>query len=264
VEVVELKSWEEFENALSSFYNDVEALKVKRKPIMVSIPLFRGHVDASWKLETTLDRVTKSDYLMKEYHNLIRAVRPAVISITGKSRDLPDSFDDDQGNPKPPPGYEFMIYLRHHGFPSPLLDWSRSPYVAAYFAFHSKGNPSDNYAAVYSYVEYVGEAKSWKGSHPTIFGLGPYVISHSRHYSQQCEYTICKKNGPNGYVYCGHKQAIAEDTGRVKKYVLPKSERGKALRKLEIMNISAFSLFGSEERLMETLAYKELEKRILQ
>jgi hypothetical protein len=33
------------------------------------------------------------------------------------------------------PGYEYMAYLRHHGFPSPLLDWTRSPYIAAYFAF---------------------------------------------------------------------------------------------------------------------------------
>jgi hypothetical protein len=202
---------------------------------------------------------------MKDYYKIIRAVRPAVISITGKNWELPDSFDDVQDTPKPPPGYEFMIYLRHHGFPSPLLDCSRSPYVAAFFAFRSDGDPKDESVAIYSFVEYLGEAKGWQGSIPTFFGLGPYVISHARHYSQQSEYTVCKKDTPEGHVYCSHEHATVDDRGQdmLIKYVLPKNERGKALKNLEIMNITSFSLFGSEESLMETLAYQELEKALL-
>jgi hypothetical protein len=37
------------------------------------------------------------------------------------------------------------------------------------------------------------------------------------------------------------------------------SERRKALKQLQRMNVTAFSLFGNEESLMETLAYQEIE-----
>ena len=64
-------------------------------------------------------------------------------------------------------------------------------------------------------------------------------------------------------MYSSHETAvIAGNTagqGSVTKYVLPASERAKVLKVLQHMNITAFSLFGSEESLMETLAYQEIE-----
>ena len=77
---------------------------------------------------------------------------------------------------------------------------------------------------------------------------------------------FCKKCIDQNYVYCPHEEAFQRNTegqDQLIKFVLPKSERAKVLEKLNIMNVNAYSLFGNEEGLMETLAYQEIQKRYL-
>ncbi|HQU28819.1 MAG TPA: hypothetical protein PKZ24_06645, partial [Nitrospirales bacterium] len=60
-----------------------------------------------------------------------------------------------------------------------------------------------------------------------------------------------------------HEEAFTQNTksqDQLTKFILPKSERTKVLEKLNLMNVNAYSLFGNEKGLMETLAYKEIEK----
>jgi len=45
------------------------------------------------------------------------------------------------------------------------------------------------------------------------------------------------------------------------KFVIPVSERKKVLEYLNCFNIKSFSLFGSEESLMESLAIQEFDLR---
>lgn len=258
MKTVDLDCWERFEKAISSIFVNWENLKIEKSGFYVSTPIFRGHANASWKLETTFERMIGREIDTEVYYRKIQAVRPPVVSITGQHWDIPDKFESGK---LPPTGYPFMVYLRHHGFPSPLLDWTRSPFVAAFFAFRSQERLKGDKVAIYSYIEWRGEAKTFRGQEPVIHGLGPYVVSHKRHYSQQCEYTICWKEVGDGYAYSNHEAAFADnnsDQGELTKYTLPVSERGKVLKQLHRMNVTAFSLFGSEESLMETLAYQEL------
>ena len=83
--------------------------------------LFRGQESANWKLETTLERFQKRNFKMCDYYGIIRAVNPAVASLTEKSWKLTETDNTDEKGKSitPPLGYEFMVYLRHHGFPSP-------------------------------------------------------------------------------------------------------------------------------------------------
>jgi hypothetical protein len=262
VKEVPVKDWASFEAEADRVLGDFETRKGAGKGYM-SDPLFRGQADQSWPLETTLERLSTKPYSVKSYYRLLLSVAPAVVSMTSRKWELDRDMEVDESYHGPPPGYEFMIYLRHHGFPSPLLDWSRSPYVAAFFAFAPRPRPTCEAVAIYAFLEHVGYGKTWSGDGARIVGLGPYAVTHERHYAQQCQYTICKKRVGDSFLYCNHEEAlrdrvVAQDL--LTKYVIPVAERGRFLRKLELMNIHAYSLFRDEAVLMQTLAYREVEK----
>lgn len=265
VNEVPVKDWSGFEAKAEHILAGFDAHR-GTSSVYVSHPLFRGHADASWQLLTTLERFSPRSWSVSAYHKLLRSVLPAVNSLTSRYRELGPDEKVDEAHHGPPPGYEFMIYLRHHTFPSPLLDWSRSPYVAAFFAFAPRPHPACQAVAVFAFREDLGYGKSWSGDGARIVGLGPNAVTHERHYVQQCEYTICKKRDADAHVYCHHEEAFLdriEPQDLLTKYIIPVTERRTFLRKLESMNIHAYSLFRDEVSLMQTLAYREIERRDL-
>lgn len=264
MEEIPLNTWEEFETEITSLFNDIKKKREKNE-YFGTAPLFRGQENSSWKLTTTLERFTPHHYPTGSYHDVMHAVNYAVESLTDRSWDI-SRYDEktDESLPSAPQGYEFMVHIRHHGFPSPLLDWTRSPYVAAFFAFRTANNNPEEKVAIFSYEESPNRFKTRSGDQAYIHVAGPYVTTHRRHHIQQCEYTTCKKSVQGKYIYCSHEEAFSrEDPNQdiLIKYTLPKIERQKVLEKLDLMNINSYSLFGNEESLMDWLAYREIEKR---
>ena len=146
-----LDCWEDFETEVSAIFSGIEKKRKEAElKLFVNPPLFRGQAQESWRLKTTLERYSLKEYSITDYYQILLAVQPAVETFALKSWKLSNNLNIDESYHGPPPGYEFMVYLRHHGFPSPLLDWSRSPYIAAFFAFNPRQENEDKNVAIYS------------------------------------------------------------------------------------------------------------------
>jgi len=250
--VITLKSWEEFESKIEALGKKLQYLR----------PLFRGQKKSEWSLDTTLERSGAVDYSVEKYFRNIISARRKVETVTGKKWEVSEDFKQDENYVYAPQGYEFMVYLRHHGFPSPLLDWSRSPYIAAFFAFHHADPKISEFVAIFEYIEDIGFGKLSDRSESRISTCGPWISTDKRHFLQQSEYTVCRKqvrnpNGTFGDIYTKHQDVFArgdEEQDILTKYLIPSSERERVLRKLQLMNITSYSLFESIESLLELIA----------
>ena len=229
--------------------------------------LFRGQGSSRWPLDTTLER-TWPRLLYKDYYRTIAKLKPQIESLVGGNWTIPSypeierlvtayqEFDEIMWAGDRP-AYAYMAYLRHHGFPSPLLDWTRSPYVAAYFAFADARVDRDSKVSIFVFCERRNRVSG--NLLPVVYNLGPYVKTHRRHVLQQSQYTICLRFD-NEWRFESYDAVFEEgprQQGFCWKFNIPITERTKVLALLDEHNLNAFSLFGSEESLMQTLATRE-------
>ncbi|HSV13423.1 MAG TPA: FRG domain-containing protein [Tepidisphaeraceae bacterium] len=180
--------------------------------------LFRGQSDTNWPLDTTLDRFKPiADPLKRArlVYELLQEFSREAVQITSRAAPLPE-------------GDALELLARHHGLPSPLLDWTRSPFVAAYFAFEAAG-AADRAVWVLDLNRIP----------PPEFFPVDIIDDHlllqfnRRALRQQSIFLRVNEAKPLEQI-----ASIA-----LTKFELPSSERGIALAELDAMNINATSLF---------------------
>jgi len=260
---VPLNSWEEFKDEVRQLYVQhkkyADTAKSKGTLLFCEYPLFRGQKNSEWGLKSTLERTSNIKSEHEYYRKALIAYHEVKTCLSQTS--IPDFNIDLSKIDNPimftPKGYEFLSFLRHAEFPSPLLDWTRSANIAAFFAFNELDTDKPDRVAIFSYVDDTGKGKPCDSNDAAIVSIGHTIHSHKRHYLQQSEYTLCRRGDDDDLEYANYDEFKRDDQEIITKYTLPSSEQKKVLEELSPTNINAYALFGSDEGLMHSIAVKE-------
>ena len=218
-------SWSDFKSA-------IEKLDGSRSLI------FRGQSE-KWRLRTSFHRRGRAD--------LFRFIREDIPTLhkhlSLRTTHLFDLTVPDQNG-------AFFNLVQHHGYPTPLLDWTYSPYVAAFFAFNDVDKKQAETAKESDCVRiYIFNQNLWCSTFQqhiqlltstSHFSIAEFLSTNNeRMIPQQAISSVTNVDDIESHIL-SHQQ-------RGKIFLtaidIPKRERAKAMLELQYMGITAASLF---------------------
>lgn len=222
-------SWEEFKSHVAT--------------ISKSGYLFRGQQNP-WKLCTSFHRRGRfriSEFVSKD----VKLLHQKLSAITSHFFDL--AVPEQNG--------AFFNLLQHHGYPTPLLDWSHSPYVAAFFAFRDRpiGYNGEDMARIYIFNN-----REWQSRYRQIQNLDPpfphlsvmefIAIGNPRLIPQQAVTTVTNLYDIEAYIL---EKQVETDINFLEAIDIPAKERDLAMTDLRFMGITAGSMFPGIDGICE-------------
>jgi hypothetical protein len=216
--------------------------------------LFRGQTKP-WRLRTSYHRTGRAD-LTRFLDEDIKALHK---HLSARTKHV---FNLENGNENG----AFFNLVQHHGYPTPLLDWTYSPYVAAFFAYWEVSREMAAAAKSEDKVRIlVFDQMQWKTDwHQllTLINRGLHLsvneflaIENERMIPQQAASTVTNIDDIESYIKSkeikGKKYLSAID--------LPMGDRKKVMQELSYMGITAGSLFPGLDGACEELRERNFE-----
>lgn len=202
--------------------------------------IFRGQ-SQPWPLQTAFHRHGRSDlsrFLNEDVPMLHR-------KLSARTQHFFDLKDPDQNG-------AFFNLIQHHGYPTPLLDWTYSPYVAAFFAYQGISNKeasekynSTDLVRIFIFDKFQWQADleqiSWLLTSRMHLSLMEFLaINNERMIPQQALSAVTNIDDIEKYINM-------QESIRNKKYLsavdLPVLERNHVMKELQYMGITSGSLF---------------------
>lgn len=149
--------------------------------------------------------------------------------------------------------------LQHHGYPTPLLDWTFSPFVAAFFAFQNVLPNNDRRPRIYMFDKTGWEEKHGRqafivdAAPPQLITLENFPVGNPRSGPQQALSTVSNVADIEAFV-----RSKEEEDGRTYLTVcdLAPSEAPQIMRELELMGITYGSLFPGLDGICRDLKHR--------
>lgn len=195
--------------------------------------VFRGQ-SQPWPLRTSFHRSKRSDlvpFIQRDIPQLYH-------QLSGRLRHLYNLND-------PMLNASFWALAQHHGYPTPLLDWTYSPYVAAYFAYKDAARVSiDSSVRIFLFDKLAWQRKHFPmhitHSKPLVAIIEPVSLENERSIPQQSLMMMSNIDDIEWFV---GQHGLQDRVDYLQAFDLPASERSTVLRELRLMGIGASSLF---------------------
>lgn len=239
--------WDDLTRILARFAN--------KDPIATTF-VFRGHAKPGWLLEPSLIRIENiRDFTTESWHELEKQTIKRFKAVAHQYLDAFISL-------KAGDCTAYWCLMQHHRAPTRLLDWSRSPYVAAYFAV-SEHIQDDGVLWIFDAAKLQNQVRKIHGSQmklpeddsecekfyfssnpkARVLFIGEPTTATHRMRAQQGLFTVSPT------VFSDHGQLIdsllspLNDENSHLKVILPKSQKKHFLMKLRDFNLTGHSLF---------------------
>lgn len=228
IDIINYKTWKQFKKDYCDDLYDGEFEFGKY--------IFRGQADANWELVTSFDRVYSHVPSKKR-----RIIEQELIDAfcLNCERHIRSSYKFSEMDIM-----EKKSMAQHYGVPTRLLDWSYSPFIAAYFAFSTVNlNKLPQNIAIWALRK---EHDVWNGKGVEI---KEQIAIDNEHQKRQLGcFTILNNQAKsiNKYVdSCEQNDEVV--SGALSKIIIPASEYRAALQELEGMNLNASTIYGGYE-----------------
>ena len=207
--------------------------------------IFRGQ-DCCKRLRTSFHRTRRKDLV--SYLNI--DLPNAHHVLTARTRHLFNLSN-------PVENGAFLNLLQHHGYPTPLLDWSYSPFVAAFFAYRFRRSREADDQKVRILIF---DRDAWEGdfqqtqavafARPHFSLMEALTIENLRAMPQQSISSVTNLDDIETFLLEHHEHKKVEYLRAID---LPFSDRRKVMEELSLMGITAGSLFPGLDGACEEL-----------